>query len=200
MLNKLSFNLVNELNESETKSYKIKKKVIMESDRVICEDHQLYYDDIQNMSTEERHELWMTYHDKDFEDTDKGNDMFWDWAEEEFPVKELNDSEEPTHQVLNEENSDAVDRLFSGNELYFRDADGTAIMIHYAENYPQPEEYNEGYKSEFGGSEEALNAAQLAAENGDVWELVEVDNEGNSTGIIYGYAYGIDELKEYLKD
>lgn len=200
MLNKLSFNLVNELNESETKSCKIKKKVIMESDRVICEDHQLYYDDIQNMSTEERHELWMTYHDKDFEDTDKGNDMFWDWAEEEFPIKELNDSEEPTHQVLNEENSDAVDRLFSGNELYFRDADGTAIMIHYADNYPQPEEYDEGYKTEFGGSEEALNAAQQAAENGDVWELVEVDNEGNSTGTIYGYAYGIDELKEYLKD
>lgn len=200
MLNKLSFNLMNELNESETQSHRIKKKVIMESDRVICEDHQLYYDDIQNMSTEERHELWMTYHDKDFEDTDKGNDMFWDWAEEEFPVKELNDSEEPTHQVLNEENSDAVDRLFSGNELYFRNADGTAIMIHYADNYPQPEEYDEGYKTELGGSEEALNAAQLAAENGDVWELVEVDNEGNSNGTIYGYAYGIDELKEYLKD
>lgn len=200
MLNKLSFNLVNELNESETKSCKIKKKVIVESNRVICEDYQLYYDDIQNMSTKERHELWMTYHDKDFEDTDEGNDMFWDWAEEEFPVKELNDSEEPTHQVLNEENSDAVDRLFSGNELYFRNADGTAIMIHYADNYPQPEEYDEGYKTEFGGSEEALNAAQLAAENGDVWELVEVDNEGNSTGTIYGYAYGIDELKEYLKD
>ena len=154
MLNKLSFNLMNELNESETKSYKIKKKVIMESNCVKTEDCNV----------------------------------------------ELNNSEEPTHQVLNEENSDAVDRLFSGNELYFRDADGTAIMIHYAENYPQPEEYDEGYKTEFGGSEDALNAAQQAAENGDVWELVEVDNEGNFNGTIYGYAYGIDELKEYLKD
>lgn len=154
MLNKLSFNLMNELNESETESYKIKKKVIVESNRVKTEDCNV----------------------------------------------ELNNSEEPKHETLNEGNSDAVDRLFSGNELYFRDADGTAIMIHYADNYPQPEEYDEGYKTELGGSEEALNAAQQAAENGDVWELVEVDNEGNSTETIYGYAYGIDELKEYLKD
>ena len=142
MLNKLSFNLMNELNESETESYKIKKKVIMESDRDKTEDCNV----------------------------------------------ELNNSEEPKHETLNEGNSDAVDRLFSGNELYFRNADGTAIMIHYADNYPQPEEYDEGYKTELGGSEEALNAAQQAAENGDVWELVEVDNEGNSTGTIYGYA------------
>ena len=148
MLNKLSFNLMNELNESETNSISIKKKVIIESDK----------------------------------------------------ISTIKESEEPTHQILNEENSDAVDRLFSGNELYFRDANGTAIMIHYADNYPQPEEYDEGYKSEFGGNDEDLNAAQLAAENGDVWELVEVDNEGNSTGTIYGYAYGIDELKGYLKD
>lgn len=154
MLNKLSFNLVNELNESETKSCKIKKKVIMESNCVKTEDCNV----------------------------------------------ELNSLEEPKHETLNEGNSDAVDRLFSGNELYFRDADGTAIMIHYADNYPQPEEYDEGYKTELGGSEEALNAAQQAAENGDVWELVEVDNEGNFNGTIYGYAYGIDELKEYLKD
>lgn len=303
MLNKLSFNLMNELNESETEAYKIKKKVIMESNCVktinevsetssnkfvFTDDMNYYlksaydafnqslkdtdeddikndydimnnninhfinllnkeydlnanketlhyeiseiiqrtnyedakedinkylnnqiigynwdnlnYDKIQNLSDIEKQDLWMNDHTKPFENTEEGWNMFWDWVKEKFPVKELNDSEEPTHQVLNEENSDVVDRLFSGNELYFRDADGTAIMIHYADNYPQPEEYDEGYKTEFGGSEEALNAAQLAAENGDVWELVEVDNEGNSTGTIYGYAYGIDELKEYLKD
>lgn len=56
------------------------------------EDHQLYYDDIQNMSTKERHELWMKDHDKDFDDDENGNNMFWDWAEEEFPVKELNEA------------------------------------------------------------------------------------------------------------
>lgn len=56
------------------------------------EDHQLYYDDIQEMSTEERHKLWMQDHDTDFEDTEDGNSKFWDWAEEEYPVKELNES------------------------------------------------------------------------------------------------------------
>lgn len=56
------------------------------------EDHQLYYDDIQEMSTEERHKLWMKDHDKDFDDDENGNNMFWDWAEEEFPVKELNEA------------------------------------------------------------------------------------------------------------
>lgn len=53
------------------------RNLVTES-KVVKEDHQLYYDDIQNMSTEERHKLWMTEHDKDFEDTDEGNDMFWD--------------------------------------------------------------------------------------------------------------------------
>lgn len=303
MLNKLSFNLMNELNESETEAYQIKKKVIMESNCVktinevseassnkfvFTDDMNYYlksaydafnqslkdtdeddikndydtmdnninhfidllnkeydlnanketlhyeiseiiqrtnyedakedinkylnnqiisynwdnlnYDKIQNLSDTEKQDLWMNDHTEPFENTEEGWNMFWDWVKEKFPVKELNDSEEPKYETLNEGNSDAVDRLFSGNELYFRDADGTAIMIHYAENYPQPEEYDEGYKAEFGGSEEALNAAQLAAENGDVWELVEVDNEGNFNGTIYGYAYGIDELKEWLKD
>ena len=67
------------------------RNLVTES-KVVKEDHQLYYDDIQNMSTEERHNLWMKEHDVDFEDTDTGNDMFWDWAEEEFPVKELNEA------------------------------------------------------------------------------------------------------------
>ena len=67
------------------------RNLVTES-KVVKEDHQLYYDDIQNMSTEERHNLWMKEHDVDFEDTDAGNDMFWDWAEEEFPVKELNEA------------------------------------------------------------------------------------------------------------
>ena len=40
------------------------------------------------MSTEERHKLWMTEHDKDFTDDDE----FWDWAEEEFPMKDLNEN------------------------------------------------------------------------------------------------------------
>lgn len=65
---------------------------LFECKEIKTEDHQLYYDDIQEMSTEERHKLWMSEHEEDFEDTDEGNNKFWDWAEEEFPVKELNES------------------------------------------------------------------------------------------------------------
>lgn len=45
MLNKLSFNLMQELNESETKKYKINKKVIVESDNIKTKD--LQEDDIE---------------------------------------------------------------------------------------------------------------------------------------------------------
>lgn len=67
-------------------------KEIINGKEIKTEDHQLYYDDIQEMSTEERHKLWMSEHEEDFEDTDEGNNKFWDWTEEEFPVKELNES------------------------------------------------------------------------------------------------------------
>lgn len=244
MLNKLSFNLMNELNESETNSISIKKKVIIESDKIsiknmneleesndlsVLEVKPYKNNDGANIliADNEGNQCWfdVSIKDNDFtydfnqyifddnNETDLKTKQFQDklstiYADDIYTLISttlidnnlLSESEEPTHQILNGENSDAVDRLFSGNELYFRDANGTAIMIHYADNYPQPEEYDEGYKTEFGGNEADLNAAQLAAENGDVWELVEVDNEGNSTGTIYGYAYGIDELKGYLKD
>ena len=67
-------------------------KEIINGKEIKTEDHQLYYDDIQEMNTEERHNLWMSEHEEDFEDTDEGNNKFWDWAEEEFPMKELNES------------------------------------------------------------------------------------------------------------
>ena len=67
-------------------------KEIINGKEIKTEDHQLYYDDIQEMSTEERHKLWMSEHEEDFEDTDEGNNKFWDWAEEEFPMKELNEA------------------------------------------------------------------------------------------------------------
>jgi hypothetical protein len=67
-------------------------KEIINGKEIKTEDHQLYYDDIQEMSTEERHKLWMTEHEEDFEDNDEGNNKFWDWAEEEFPMKELNEA------------------------------------------------------------------------------------------------------------
>ena len=69
-----------------------KVKEIINGKEIKTEDHQLYYDDIQKMNAEERHKLWMSEHDEDFEDNDEGNNKFWDWAEEEFPMKELNES------------------------------------------------------------------------------------------------------------
>ena len=67
-------------------------KEIINGKEIKTEDHQLYYDDIQEMNAEERHKLWMTEHEEDFEDNDEGNNKFWDWAEEEFPMKELNEA------------------------------------------------------------------------------------------------------------
>ena len=98
------------------------------------------------------------------------------------------------------EGTSVKDKLISGDDVYFRTSDGTALMAHYADDYPQPEEYDEGYKTELGGSEEALNKAQQAADSGDVWEFVVVDEEGNPTSKVYGYAYGQDDLDNYLKD
>ena len=212
MLNVLSFNLMNELNESETNSIIIKKKVIIESDKISTENINEGF--IIQLRMNNYDGYWGPQEDAgDNNVVDKENAKIYPTREEAENARTyiknnynathihiLKESEEPNHQILNEENSDAVDRLFSGNELYFRTSDGTALMIHYADNYPQPEEYDEGYKTEFGGSEEALNKAQQAADSGDVWELVEVDDEGNPTSTIYGYAYGIDELKSYLKD
>lgn len=67
-------------------------KEIINGKEIKTEDHQLYYDDIQEMNAEERHNLWMSEHEEDFEDNDEGNNKFWDWAEEEFPMKELNEA------------------------------------------------------------------------------------------------------------
>ena len=49
MLNKLSYNLMNSLNESETNNTKITKKVFMESDKVVIKESESY-DDIKSPS------------------------------------------------------------------------------------------------------------------------------------------------------
>ena len=139
MLNKLSFNLMNELNESETRTFKIKKKVFMESDG----------------------------------------------------VKE---------ETLTEDASSALDKIISGDEVYFRDPQGRAMIIKYTNNYPEPEDYDEGYKEEYGGSADELEYAKKAAEEGNVWEALEVDEEGNPTGVSIALFYGEEELRRMLED
>lgn len=108
-------------------------------------------------------------------------------------AEEIEEAEE-----LNEEvNGDVLERLKHGDDVYFRDENGQALMCHYSENYQDPEDYDEGYKPEYGGSEEALAAAKEAAENREVWEFVEIDEETlEPTGTIYGYAYGEQELRD----
>ncbi len=147
MLNKLSFNLMNELNESETKAIQIKKKVFME-----------------------------------------GSDV---------RVEEL---KEEKNYVLTEDASSALDSVISGDEVYFRDPDGVAMVVRYSENYQNPEDYDEGYKSEYGGDPEELEAAKQAAEEGNVWEFVGVDDDGTETGTVYNVVYGKEELRKMLED
>ena len=147
MLNKLSFNLMNELNESETKAIQIKKKVFME-----------------------------------------GSDV---------RVEEL---KEEKNYVLTEDASSALDSVISGDEVYFRDPDGVAMVVRYSENYQNPEDYDEGYKSEYGGDPEELEAAKQAAEEGNVWEFVGVDDDGTETGTVYNIVYGKEELRRMLED
>lgn len=147
MLNKLSFNLAKELNESETEAIQIKKKVFME-----------------------------------------GSDV---------RVEEL---KEEKNYVLTEDASSALDSVISGDEVYFRDPDGVAMVVRYSKNYENPEDYDEGYKSEYGGDPEELEAAKQAAEEGNVWEFVEVDDDGTETGTVYNIVYGKEELRKMLED
>ena len=88
---------------------------------VKTEDYQLYYDDIQGMPTSERHDLWKQYHEEDFEDSEEGNNKFWDWAEEEFPVKELNEAVEEEINVTDaDEDINSVMVIYISNQTFMK--------------------------------------------------------------------------------
>ena len=93
----------------------------IEEGKKLNEDHQLYYDDIQGMPTSERHLLWKQYHEEDFEDTEEGNDKFWDWAEEEFPVKEIEESKKLNEKDLGNNTYTDIDEAeyYRNKELYY---------------------------------------------------------------------------------
>lgn len=120
------------------------------------EDHQLYYDDIQEMSTEERHKLWMSEHEEDFEDTDEGNNKFWDWAEEEFPVKELEESTLLNEDISNvqtilkycEDKDYDMEDILSEIENYSNDIDFSAFCLDLLLEYSTAEE-SEAYEEEY---------------------------------------------------
>lgn len=174
MLNKLSYNLMNELNEADTNAIEIKKKVFMEGSNVRVEE----------IPAEEAN----------------------------LEKQQINESEEVKgKEVLNELGTDStIDKLIAGDELYFRNNDGLALMVRYADTYDQPEDYDEGYIQgwERGADEEFdkvqdenFAKAKQAAEEGNVWEVLEIDETTlQPNGSVYGYLYGQEELAKFLKE
>lgn len=126
--------------------------------------------------------------------------------------KIINESEEVKgKEVLNELGTDStIDKLIAGDELYFRNNDGLALMVRYADTYDQPEDYDEGYTQgwERGADEEFdkvqdenFAKAKQAAEEGNVWEVLEIDETTlQPNGSVYGYLYGQEELAKFLKE
>ena len=174
MLNKLSYNLMQELNDADTNAIEIKKKVFMEGSNVRVEE----------IPAEEAN----------------------------LEKQQINESEEAKgKEVLNELGTDStIDKLIAGDELYFRNNDGLALMVRYADTYDQPEDYDEGYTQgwERGADEEFdkvqdenFAKAKQAAEEGNVWEVLEIDETTlQPNGSVYGYLYGQEELAKFLKE
>ena len=141
------------------------------------------------------------------------NDISDMLSKEVIPEDEIiNESEEAKgKEVLNELGTDStIDKLIAGDELYFRNNDGLALMIRYADTYDQPEDYDEGYTQgwERGADEEFdkvqdenFAKAKQAAEEGNVWEVLEIDEITlQPNGSVYGYLYGQEELAKFLKE
>lgn len=121
-------------------------------------------------------------------------------AEIDSLISQLGEKE-VDNKIMNEEQSNETDiiaRLKSGDEVFFRDEDGQALIGRYAKIYEDPEKYDEGYKPENGGSEEALAAAKEAAKDGEVWEFITADDAGQSLGEVYTFCYGEKELADFL--
>ena len=143
-------------------------------------DLQDYLDNTPEVSDEERAEIQAEI-----------DDLISQLGEKEVDNKIMNESAPGT---------DAYDKLVQGDDVYFRNEEGIALLGHYADNYPEPEEYDEGYKPEYGGTEEGLQKAKEAAANGDVWEFMEVfEDTLQPMNEVYAYVYGQDELMEMLK-
>ena len=141
------------------------------------------------------------------------NDISDILSKEVIPEDEIiNESEEVKgKEVLNELGTDStIDKLIAGDELYFRNNDGLALMVRYADTYDQPEDYDEGYTQgwERGADEEFdkvqdenFAKAKQAAEEGNVWEVLEIDETTlQPNGSVYGYLYGQEELAKFLKE
>lgn len=119
---------------------------------------------------------------------------------EEFIINESTESENLNkNQILNEDSLDPLELLISGDDVYFRNEADIPLVGRYANNYPQPEEYDEGFLPENGGTEEELQKAKEAYEAGDVWQFDEVHEDTlTSTGDIYAIIYGQNDLAKFI--
>lgn len=179
------------------------RNLVTES-KVVKEDHQLYYDDIQKMSTEERHNLWMKEHDVDFENTDIGNDMFWDWAEEEFPVKELNEDKNEKVKV-----EDVITFLDADIDSPYAEASWDEIQEFIDENpnmtareiaigYKNYEETGEFNVPEF-NIEDAAAKVQQEAEEHYKGSEINADTLDRVARRFFSLEYTEDQLDELQK-
>lgn len=108
-------------------------------------------------------------------------------------VKKVQNDKIPTKTLKETENS-TMEKIKSGEKVYLRQ-DGTPMVIEYADDYPAPGEYDQGYDSE------DLAVAEAAAEDKEVWVVNEVDeNNLEQTGPVLVYIYGDQELYDFLGD
>ena len=112
--------------------------------------------------------------------------------------------------------NDIIDRLYSGDKVYFKDTTGYFADINQyyvcekSLDYPKdPNDYDEGYTSGWNigddtaydkEQERKYQRAKKASEDGDVWEFDEVDENGEYVGVVATICYGKDELQYVLDD
>ena len=143
------------------------------------------------------------YNNRETKDFDNAEELYNYYLSCENPFGDLEES-----QKLNETTDNAVSKLISGEPVYFRDRDGSALVVSYADVYPEPEEYDEGYTKgwERGADEEfdkeqdeKFEKAKKASEEGTVWHVLYVDEDTlEPNGDVYGYIYGADELNKVI--
>ena len=131
-------------------------------------------------------------------------------AEIDSLISQLGEKE-VDNQILNEEipeGTAALEKLKHGDIVYVRNSDDLPLLMQYADSYPEPEDYDEGYTTGWKrGADEEFDKAQdekfaeakEAAKNREVWEVLEIDeNTIEPNGTIYGYLYGEEELIDFL--
>lgn len=100
-----------------------------------------------------------------------------------------------------------LDSVINGEDVLYRNNDGVILKIQKSSDAPSPEEYDEGYITGWNRGEDEeydkeqdrkYEAAKKAYEDGEVFEVLEISNDLEVLGV-YGYLYGIDELKDFVQ-